>query len=67
MVMGLFFGGVCGICSNGGVVCGARIGLAIGVVSEGKTSVECLVTGSLVVTTKAERLRRSVPFFVLTL
>ena len=59
------FGGVCGDCCDGGIGDG-RVGLGAVVVSEGRSSMECSVTGCLVVTTKAERLLQSVSLLVST-
>ena len=59
------FCGVCGDCCDGGI-CDGRVGLGAVVVSEGRFSVECSVRGCLVVTSKAERFRRSVSLLVAT-
>ena len=59
------FCGVCGACCDGGIGDG-RVGLGAVLVSEGRSSVECSVAGYLVVATRAERLRRSVPLLVPT-
>ena len=59
------FRGVCGDCCDGGIGDG-RVELGAVVVSEGRSSVECSVTGCLVVTTRAERFLRSVPLLVST-
>ena len=66
--------GLGGNCVQGEVSCVANVDVSalcgvlhsgVGLVSGGTTSEECSVLGSFV-TTKAERLRRSVPFSVLT-
>ena len=59
------FHSVCGDCCDGGIGDGS-VGLRAVVVSEGRSSVECSVTGCLLVTTKAERFLRSVPLLVST-
>ena len=59
------FPGVCSDCCDGGIGDG-RVELGAVVVSEGRSSVECFVTGCLVVTTKAEHFLRSVPLLVST-
>ena len=56
---------VCGARCDGGIGDG-RDGLGAVVVSEGRSSVKCSVAGCLVVATRAERLRRSVPLLVPT-
>ena len=61
----LGFFAVCGDCCDCGIG-DDRVELVVLVVSEGESSVKCSVIGFLVVFTKAERLRRSVPLFVLT-
>ena len=64
-------GAISGVVNIVGARCDGDIGddrveLGAVVISEGRSSVECSIAGCVVVATRAERLRRSVPLLVPT-